>query len=124
MAIIQSVREHPSQRERQHELGPEEWDIVRVALCTGLRQSEQFGLRWEHVDFRTGFLTVPLSKHGQFRRVRMNETVVGIFENLPSRRVSPWVFPSRKGTTHRNPTNFVGRIFRPALERAEIRNFR
>src|SRR5262249_34575960 len=36
--------------------------MVAVAIHTGLRQSEQFHLRWEHVDFANGVLTVPRSK--------------------------------------------------------------
>src|SRR5262245_23140912 len=56
-------------------IGEEEWPMAAVAIHTGLRQAEQFKLRWEHVDFATGLLTVPRSKHGETRRVPMNDTV-------------------------------------------------
>jgi len=51
-----------------------QWPMVAVAIHTGLRQSEQFHLRWEHVDFANGVLTVPRSKSGRRRHVPMNET--------------------------------------------------
>src|SRR5262245_18884692 len=51
-------------------IGEEEWPMAAVAIHTGLRQAEQFKLRWEHVDFATGLLTVPRSKH---RETRSNE---------------------------------------------------
>jgi len=51
-----------------------EWSLVAVAIHTGLRQGEQFNLLWDNVDFATGFITVPRSKHGELRRVRMNDT--------------------------------------------------
>ena len=42
---------------------PVDWAKVVVALHTGLRRGEQFRLRWsEHVDFRTGIVTVADSK--------------------------------------------------------------
>jgi len=53
------------------QLDPESWVLVEVALNTGLRRGEQFALRWEHVDFTTGVLTVPRSKHGEARRLPM-----------------------------------------------------
>jgi integrase len=58
-------------------IGEDPWPLVAVAIHTGLRQGEQFHLRWEHVDFATGILTVPRSKHGGARRVPMNDTVRG-----------------------------------------------
>src|SRR5262245_46888410 len=70
------------------------WPLVAVALHTGLRRSEQFGLRWEHVDFATGILTVPCSKHGTARRVPMNDTVRDVLRSRPSRLKSPYVFAS------------------------------
>src|SRR5262249_12232089 len=43
-----------------------------VSIHTGLRWSEQMGLRWCDVDLLSGFITVPRSKHGRARRVPMN----------------------------------------------------
>ena len=37
---------------------------VRLAILTGMRQAEQFSLRWEHIDFDRGLITLPATKAG------------------------------------------------------------
>jgi site-specific recombinase XerD len=116
------------------EIHPDYWPLVLFAINTGLRQAEQFKLRWENVSFTTGLITIPRSKNGKLRRVPMNETVRSILRELPSRGRSDLVFPS-KAIEHKNGThagkvvggetpldarNFVHRVFQPALKRAEI----
>jgi hypothetical protein len=81
-------------------------------------------LEWEHVDFTTGLLTVLRSKHGEARRVPMNDTVREILRALPSRLKSPYVFPSEAGQTPLDARNYVRRVFLPALKRARIEGFR
>ena len=103
---------------------PRYWTWVEVALHTGMRRSEQFGLRWENINFQTRVITIPRSKHGEVRHVPINDRVVEILQNLPSRLKSAWVFPSGNGSTHMNERNFVQRIFLPAVRRAGIRDFR
>ena len=72
-------------------IGEAEWTMVAVAIHTGLRQGEQFNLRWRDVDFGTGIITIPRSKHGELRRVPMNDTVREFLRSLPSRLKSPYV---------------------------------
>jgi integrase len=105
------------------ELPAADWGLVTVALHTGLRQGEQFTLRWEHVDFGTGILTVPRAKSGEARRVPMNDTVRTLLGALPSRLRSSWVFPSTTGSTPLDTQNFLNRSFLPALRRAGIADF-
>ena len=105
-------------------LDPSQWRIVEFAFNTGLRQSEQFGLRWEHANLANRVLTIPRSKHGGARHVPLNGTAVAILRSLPSRFHSRWVFPSRAGKTPLNATNFRQRVFNPAVRRAGIDNFR
>jgi hypothetical protein len=31
-------------------IGEEEWPMIAIAINTGLRQGEQFKIRWEHVE--------------------------------------------------------------------------
>jgi site-specific recombinase XerD len=106
------------------EVGEEHWPLVAFALHTGLRQAEQFRLRWADVDLVNLVLTVPRSKHGETRHVHLNETAVAILRDAPSRCVSDWVFPSRTGATPLEPHNFLHRVFMPALGRAAITGFR
>lgn len=104
-------------------IGEEEWPTVAVALHTGLRRAEQFGLRWEHADFGAGVLTIPRSKSGKARHVPMNDTVREVLRTLPSRLKSPWVFPSATGETARDAQNFYNRVFVPAVQKAGIQGF-
>ena len=56
---------------------------VTVLLHTGLRKAELLGLRWKHVDFKAGVLTIPRSKNGEARHVPMNATVRDILARRP-----------------------------------------
>jgi integrase len=103
---------------------PKYWPWVEFALHTGLRREEQFGLRWENVDFGTGIITIPQSKSGEIRYVSMNDRVVEILRNMPSRFHSPYVFTSTNGQTPMNSRNFIQRIFLPHVRQAAILNFR
>jgi integrase len=104
-------------------IGELHWPTVAVALHTGLRRAEQFGLRWEHADFQAGVLTIPRSKSGKTRHVPMNETVRDTLRALPSRLKSEWVFPSITGETPLDAQNFYNRVFIPAVKRAGITGF-
>jgi integrase len=100
------------------------WLLVEFALHTGLRQGEQFRLRWADVDMTNRVVTIPLSKSGRTRHVFLNDTAFGILRALPSRLKSPYVFPSSTGTTPLNARNMLGRVFLPAVKRAGIVDFR
>lgn len=104
-------------------IGETHWPLVAVALHTGLRRSEQFNLRWRDVDFANGVLTIPRSKHGEVRRVPMNETVRDILAVLPSRMRSPFVFASASAESALDSQNFVNRVFVKALRGARIEDF-
>jgi len=106
------------------EVSEANWRIISFAMNTGLRQGEQFGLRWEHVNLANRVLTIPRSKHGGSRHVQLNDTAMAILRALPSRFQSRWVFPSGTGKTPLNATNFRQRVFNPVVLRARIDNFR
>jgi len=104
-------------------VGEAQWPTVAVALHTGLRQAEQFKLRWADVDFRTGIITVARSKHGETRRVPMNDTVRAILTNRADRTESEFVFVSTTGETALDACNYMRRVFVPAVKAAGIENF-
>jgi len=60
-----------------------------VSIHTGLRWSEQLGLRWQDVDLLAGFITIPRSKHGRSRRVPINSTARSVLLDLGSSRQRP-----------------------------------
>ena len=106
---------------------PEEhWPKVEIAYNTGLRRGEQFNLKWTDVNFQSRTITIRNPKSGETEYVKMNDRVKEIFQNLPSRLKSVWVFPSETGETPLNANNFINRVFQPALthEKAKITDFR
>jgi integrase len=44
-----------------------DWELVALAIETGLKRGEQFRLRWDQVDLGNGVLTLPLPKGGKTR---------------------------------------------------------
>lgn len=102
---------------------PEFWPYVEFAIHTGMRQSEQFNLRWEHIDFGSKVLTIPLSKSGETRHVQLNGKAISILKELKSRQVllSPWVFPSPVNPTKpRDGNAFYKKVFIPAAQKAGL----
>jgi len=86
-----------------------------LALNTGLRLSEQFGLTWADVSLTRRLLTIPRSKNGSTRHVPLNQAAVRALEDL------------REGT---HSSGFVcggapgpRRWFEPALKDAKISGF-
>jgi site-specific recombinase XerD len=56
-----------------------------IALHTGMRRSEQYRLAWRDVDFAHRMLTIPQSKNGEARYLRLNSVALSMFEFLQSR---------------------------------------
>src|SRR5437667_1167611 len=66
--------------------------IVTVALHTGMRLSEILNLRWQDLDFSSGFILVRDSKNGQERQVPMDSMISTLLRSWP--RLSDLVFTS------------------------------
>ena len=66
------------------EVGEQDWPLLGFSINTGLRQGEQFGLRWSNVDMANRVLTIPRSKHGGARHGQLNETAMAILRFLPA----------------------------------------
>jgi|CXWL01.1.fsa_nt_gi integrase len=119
-------------------LGAEHAPLVRLAILTGMRQMEQFSLRWEHVDYARGVLTLPSTKSGTMQFVRLNEEAKTILRDLEERAAkaeavaeaeaiahkkvpmvgrSPWVFPNRSRRAHLCPHNFYRRVYLPKVRK-------
>jgi len=69
----------------------EDWKIVAFAIETGLRRSEQFGLKWEHIYFESQTLTIPMSKSGKTRHVPLTGEALRILRAMDTLD-SPYVF--------------------------------
>jgi len=99
------------------------WKVVAFALETGLRRSEQFQLRWEHISFESRTLTIPLPKGGRTRHVPLSQEALIILRSWESFLNSPWIFPGLKTTLRPMDSRaFIRRIFEPTLRKAGIQD--
>src|SRR5438093_7122053 len=68
--------------------------IVTVALHTGMRLSEILNLRWQDLDFSSGFILVQDSKNGQARQVPMDSMISTVLRSWPRLSDQDIVFTS------------------------------
>ncbi len=62
------------------------YGIILVAVHTGMRKSELFKLKWEHVDLVNGTLIIKHAKHYRNRYIHLNDEVVSILRyEVPKR---------------------------------------
>jgi site-specific recombinase XerD len=94
---------------------PERLPEFALALNTGLRKSEQYGLLWENVSVPLRVLTIPRSKNGTMKHVPLNQAAVKALEIL--REQSPASELVCGGA--KEPR----RWFEPVLKDAKISNF-
>ena len=64
---------------------PGELPALDLALHTGMRRSEQYGLKWDCVDLARRQITVTRSKHGGIRYIPLDNTAVKALLALRSR---------------------------------------
>jgi integrase len=66
-----------------------------IALGTGMRKGEQYGLRWRDIDFTTGVITLRDTKNGTARTVHMIDDVVAAFKRLRRLRTEGRNLPAK-----------------------------
>lgn len=102
---------------------PAEWRLVELAILTGMRRGEQFGLRREKVFVDLGYCEAPKSRKGRSRIVRLNARACTLLREILAEHDADWVFPNRAGTGPMDADNFYSRRFLPACEAAGIADF-
>lgn len=99
-------------------------DFLRLAILTGLRQGEQFGLQIDDLDLDRGVGRLRDTKSGETQFFVINSAASTIFRKLireAKRRGSPWVFPHpRDPDRHLNGKAWYKWTFRRAAQRAGI----
>lgn len=78
--------------------------IIALLIATGARKSEILNARWSDIDLDMRILTVPLSKSGKVRFIRLNDSAVRIIQSVPRHARSDYLFASPR--TGRPLTNF------------------
>lgn len=100
---------------------PEREAEFDLALHTGMRRGEQYGLRWQAVDFKRAIITIPRSKHGEVRHIQMNSVARAALQTL--RQVGDglgYVCPRFNGPKSREAREWFNQV----LSQAKIQNFR
>ena len=64
---------------------PAELPAFNLALHTGMRMSEQYGLHWDCVDLERRQITIPISKNGGIRYIPLDDTAVAALLRLRAR---------------------------------------
>jgi integrase len=116
-----STEEESSLRQKIEEQYPERLPEFEIALHTGMRRSEQYGLTWDCVDLERRILTIPRSKHGGTRYVFLNDTALAALQVL-------WKFANGAGRVFSNgytsETSYGAREwFEKCAKATKIENF-
>jgi len=114
-------REETALREAMSRRCPERLPELDIALHSGMRRAEQYACEWSWIDLERRVLTIPRSKHGEKRRVFLNDSAVAAFRVL-------WLFSEGKGRVfehlyHSPETTGARKWFEQALTDAKIANF-
>lgn len=82
-------------------------EAFKLMLLTAQRKGEVLGMRWDHIDLKKGWWTIPaeLSKNGLSHRVPLVGMALDIVRKLEKTRRDEWVFSS-----DRNPGAPIGYI--------------
>lgn len=104
-------------------LSAEAFRLVEVAFLTGMRMGEQFGLRRDSVDLKTGTLTIPKSKDGEKRHVHLGPRGKALFKELLAEHDSDWVFPSTSDPARHRSAEGFRNVFLAGVRAAKIRDF-
>lgn len=91
-----------------------------LALNTGLRRSEMYGLTWENVNLARCVLTIPRSKNGEMRHVPLNSAALSALAELKKRGDGTGAVIRNKD---REPLTGPRHWFEPAILKAKIPSF-
>lgn len=119
-------------RPRVRFLDPQEYDallyfaashlapLIRLAVDTGLRFEEQFGLTWQQVDLTRGEIRLPETKSGEPRVVPLSPWARAQLRAQPRHLTCPYVFWHGDGRRYTT----IKTALKTALRHSKIENFR
>lgn len=107
--------------------GDEMYLAVVMALSTGLRLGEQFGLRWRDIDLQKGIARIEKSKSGATRAVPLTGLILTLLRGLPHKNEEAHIFSGECWVVYRGlllMRNTFYRNWKWVLEMAGIKDFR
>lgn len=108
----------------RRQLTKEDADTMRLAIVTGLRRAQLFGIRWESLLWSQAALALPTIKKQRPRFIPLPQEALTILRRRWERRRRPvtgWVFPHpTKPDLPADPASWYKYRFRPALKRAGL----
>lgn len=99
---------------------PWSWEYVDFALLSGFRQEEQFKSRCDWVSLDRNEIRIPRTKNQESRTIPMRPRLRAIVERRLEISKAGFLFENYSQTNYMRPNNFLRRIFKPALEAAQI----
>ncbi|MCK5616407.1 site-specific integrase [Candidatus Pacearchaeota archaeon] len=72
-------------------------NMMKLALCTGMRKGEMIKLKWEDIDFHRCFIHLIAPKGKKNQKIPINNETRKVLENHPRHAKSPFVFYGRRG---------------------------
>lgn len=87
-------------------------DALDVALFTGLRRAEVFGLEWDRVNMSGRYFWIDKTKNGDPLELPITDTLHDIFERRKALRTdnNPYVFPAAQGGIISDPRRVIDQI--------------
>lgn len=71
-------------------------NLMKLALCTGMRKGELLNLQWRDIEFDRGFITIRDPKGGKDQIIPMSDSAKAVLEAHPKENPK-WVFPGKDG---------------------------
>lgn len=94
--------------------------MIIVAINTGMRRGEIFGLKWTDIDFNARVIHLLKTKNGKKRQVPMNDKVIDALNGMIKHITSDYVFCTKTG----KPFMEIRKPFMRSLERANVTHCR
>ena len=108
-------------------MAPNDYRIVVLAIETGLRQGNLFGMRREWVDLERRVIRVPGEsfKGKRWHLVRLNATAVKLLREMLAEHDSDWLLPNPKTRAgHVDPLWWYKLRWKPAVEKAGLKGLK
>ncbi|MGN5575837.1 integrase arm-type DNA-binding domain-containing protein [Enterobacter sp. Lyrl_3] len=110
LGAVDAVRQHSASV--RDDFAVSVCDALDVALFTGLRRSEVFGLEWERVKMSGRYFWIDKTKNGDPLELPITDTLYSIFERRKAMRTddNPYVFPAAQGGIITDPRRVIDQI--------------